>query len=94
MGFANQGVWGMGYCGPMGYGMQFPANQVGGQLRLWVIRGYGLSGVWVMRGSTVLAPVVDAEAYHCQEPTAGVRREYSGGELASGGGAGSRAHAD
>jgi hypothetical protein len=53
MGFADQGVWGMGYCGPMGYGMQFPANQVGGQLRLWGIRGYGLSGVWVTRGSTV-----------------------------------------
>ncbi|KAF8221228.1 hypothetical protein L208DRAFT_1329338, partial [Tricholoma matsutake] len=45
---------GMGYCGPMGYGMQFPANQVGGQLRLWGIRGYGLSEVWVMRGSAIL----------------------------------------
>jgi hypothetical protein len=53
MGFACRGVWVMGYCGPMGYGMQFPANQVGGQLRLWDIRGYGLSEVWVMRGSTV-----------------------------------------
>ena len=21
MGFAREGVWGMGYCGPMGYGM-------------------------------------------------------------------------
>jgi hypothetical protein len=30
----------MGYCGPMGYGMQFPANQVGGRLELWDIRGY------------------------------------------------------
>ncbi|KAF8222684.1 hypothetical protein L208DRAFT_1321045 [Tricholoma matsutake] len=46
----------MGYCGPMGYGMQFPANQVGGQLRLWGIRGYGLSEVWVMRGSAILLP--------------------------------------
>ena len=43
----------MGYCGPMGYGMQFPANQVGGSLELWDIRGYGFSGVWVMRGPTV-----------------------------------------
>jgi hypothetical protein len=33
----------------MGYGtMQFPANQVGEQLRLWDKRGYGLSEVWVM----------------------------------------------
>ena len=44
----------MGYCGPMGYGMQFPANRVGGSLELWVIRGYGFSEVWVMRGSTVI----------------------------------------
>jgi hypothetical protein len=53
MGFAYGGVWGMGYCGPMGYGIQFPANQVGGQLSLWGMRGYGLSEVWIMRGSTV-----------------------------------------
>ena len=54
MGFAYRGVWVMGYCRPMGYGMQFPANQVSGQLKLWDIRGYGLWGVWVMRGSTVV----------------------------------------
>jgi len=54
MGFACGWVWIMGYCRPMGYGMQFPMNQVGGQLDLWDIRGYGLSEVWVMRGSTVL----------------------------------------
>jgi hypothetical protein len=51
MGFGYGGVWGMGYCGPIGYGMQFPANQVGRRLELWVIRiyirGYGLSEVWV-----------------------------------------------
>ncbi|KAF8810660.1 hypothetical protein BYT27DRAFT_7091404, partial [Phlegmacium glaucopus] len=41
MGFAHRRVWVMGYCGPMGYGMHFPANQVGGQLELWDIRGYG-----------------------------------------------------
>ena len=61
MGFAYRGVWGMGYCGPMGYGMQFPANQVGGQLKLWDIRGYGLSEVWVMRGSTVVMAAWIAE---------------------------------
>jgi hypothetical protein len=41
MGFANGWVWVIGYCRLMGYGMQFPANQVGGQLELWVLRGYG-----------------------------------------------------
>ena len=55
MGFANGWVWVMGYCGPMGYGMQFPANQVGGQLELWVLRGYGLLEVWVKRSSTVVS---------------------------------------
>jgi hypothetical protein len=68
MGFVYRGVWGMGYCGPMGYGMQFPANQVGGQLRLWGIRGYGLSGVWVIRGSTVVIVILGTVAwqYHMQ----------------------------
>jgi len=54
MGFAEEWVWVMGYCGPMGYGMQFPAHQVGGRITLWDIRGYGISGAWVKRGSTVL----------------------------------------
>jgi GMP synthase-like glutamine amidotransferase len=44
----------MGYYGPMGYGMQFPANQLGGPLKLWGKRGYGLTEVWVNRGLTVL----------------------------------------
>jgi hypothetical protein len=38
----------------MGYGMYFPAHQVGGQLELWGIRSYGVSGVWVKRSSTVV----------------------------------------
>jgi hypothetical protein len=44
------------YCGPMGYGMQFPANQVqvGRRLELWDIRGYGLSELWFMRATTVI----------------------------------------
>ena len=54
MGFACEGVWVMGYCGPMGYGVHFPAHQVGGWPGLWVKRGYGLPEVWVKRGSTVL----------------------------------------
>ena len=44
----------MGYCGPMGYGRKFSANQLGGQLKLWGKRGYGLIQVWVKRGLTVL----------------------------------------
>ncbi|KAF9481933.1 hypothetical protein BDN70DRAFT_971769 [Pholiota conissans] len=53
MGFALGGVWVMGYCGPMGYGLQMPAHRVGGWIFLWDIRGYGLSQAWVMRVSTV-----------------------------------------
>ncbi len=45
----------MAYCGPMGYSVQFSAHQVGGRLELWDKRGYGLPGVWVRRGSTVIA---------------------------------------
>ena len=37
----------------MGNGMHFLTHQVGGQLELWDIRGYGLSRLWVMRGPTV-----------------------------------------
>ena len=43
----------MGYCRPMGYGQQFPANGLGGRLKLWDKRGYGLRQVWVKRGLTV-----------------------------------------
>ena len=53
MGFAHKRVWTMGYCGPMGYGMHFSANQVGGQPELWAMRGYVFSEVWFTRGSTV-----------------------------------------
>ena len=34
----------MGYCGPMGYGVQIPAHRVGGSEKLWVIRGMGYEG--------------------------------------------------
>ena len=44
----------MGYWRPMGYGMHFPAHQVGGLVQLWDITGYGFSQVWVMTGSTVI----------------------------------------
>ena len=35
-----------GYCGPMGYGMQFSVSQGGGWLKLWFMRG---STVWLTR---------------------------------------------
>ena len=47
---------GMGYgiLEVMGYGLHFPANQLGGRQNLWPITGYGVSQVWVMAGSTVV----------------------------------------
>ncbi len=54
MGFAGEGLWGMGYDGLMGYGMQIPAYQLGGLTFQWGIRGYGLSTLWFKRGSTVI----------------------------------------
>ena len=60
MGFAREGVWVMGYCGPMGYGVHFPAHQVGGRPGLWVKRGYGLPEVWVKRGLTVSTLIASA----------------------------------
>ena len=53
MGFGPEGVWVMGYCRLMGYGVQIPANQVGGPKMLWYFMAYGLSRVWVMGVSTV-----------------------------------------
>ena len=53
MGFARQGLWVMGYCRLMGYGLQIPAHQLGGTKWVWDFRGYGLSGAWVKRVSTV-----------------------------------------
>jgi hypothetical protein len=51
----------------MGYGMFFPAHQVGGQPELWDIRSYGVSGVWVKRSSTVYI------WFHFQQGGAGIR---------------------
>jgi hypothetical protein len=48
----------MGYGRPMGYGMHFPAHQVGGLVLLWDITGYGFSKVWVITVSTVTIPIV------------------------------------
>jgi len=37
----------------MGYGHKIPANQFGKLKILWVIKEYGLYGVWVISESTV-----------------------------------------
>ena len=58
MGYVCGGVWIMSYCGPMSYGPQFSGNQLGGELKLWGKRGYGLRQVWVRRGSTVFIHLV------------------------------------
>ena len=38
----------------MGYDMQIPAHQLGGPKKVWGMRDYGLSGLCVMRESTVV----------------------------------------
>ena len=45
---------GYGVSGSMGYGFKSPAYQLGGSKNVWVTREYGLSGLWVMRESTVV----------------------------------------
>ena len=46
-------LWVMGYKGFMGYVGDFPASQLGRWDFLWVMGGYGLREVWVIRVSTV-----------------------------------------
>ena len=46
-------LWVMGYEGIMGYVGDFPASQLGRWDFLWVMGGYGLREVWVIRVSTV-----------------------------------------
>ncbi|KAH9023685.1 hypothetical protein EDB85DRAFT_2277822 [Lactarius pseudohatsudake] len=58
-----RGVWVTGYCGPMGYVHKIPAHRAGGRIRLWGIRGYGVSGVWDTRGSTVSVIQVVRRSY-------------------------------
>ena len=43
----------MYYYRVMGYDMHFPANQLGGPKKVWTIREYGLSQVWVKTETTV-----------------------------------------
>ena len=46
-------LWVTGYKGFMGYVGDFPASQLGRWDFLWVMGGYGLREVWVIRVSTV-----------------------------------------
>ena len=45
----------MDYCGFMGYGIHFSANQLGGPKKVWGIREYKLLELWVKRELTVFA---------------------------------------
>ena len=47
-------LWVMGYKGFMGYVGDFPASQLGRWDFLWVMGGYGLREVWVIRVPTVV----------------------------------------
>lgn len=53
MGFFPTPVWVMWYYRFMGYGVDFPAYQLGNTEFLWVIPVYGLRGAWYKRVSTV-----------------------------------------
>ena len=44
----------MGYGKSMGYEGTLCGNRLGNSKNLWGMRGYGLSGVWVKRMTTVL----------------------------------------
>jgi hypothetical protein len=47
-------VWVIGYQRLMGYGLKFPAHQLGGSKKPWDFGVYGLPCVWVKVGSTVI----------------------------------------
>ena len=84
MGFSRKRVWGMGYSGPMGYGLRIPANQLGGWRGLWGVRGYGLFPIWVMRGSTVpRCHVPEDQPPSRLEPTYNMEHDSDGDPLSS-----------
>jgi len=53
-GFCLENAMGYGISESMGYGLEFPAYRHGSSKILWGMREYGLSGVWVIRVSTVV----------------------------------------
>ena len=52
-GFCLENAMGYGISESMGYGLEFPAYRHGSSKVLWGMREYGLSGVWIIRVSTV-----------------------------------------
>ena len=67
MGFLPKGVWIMDYCGFMGYGTHFSANQLGGLKKVWGIREYGLLELWIKRELTVYSKTApNAYQGNCQ----------------------------
>ncbi len=44
----------MGYSKVMGYALILPANELGGQQKLWVTAEFGLIQVWVISEATVI----------------------------------------
>ena len=56
-------LWVMGYKGFMGYVGDFPASQLGRWDFLWVMGGYGLREVWVIRVSTVQCSTLAIPVY-------------------------------
>ena len=65
MGFLPKGVWIMDYCGFMGYGTHFSANQLGGPKKVWGIREYGLLELWVKRELTVIHSYIGIIVLRC-----------------------------
>jgi len=53
-GFCLENAMGYGISESMGYGLEFPTYWHGSSKILWGMREYGLSGVWVIRVSTVI----------------------------------------
>ena len=65
-GFCLEKGMGYGVSGSMGYEFKSPAYQLGGSKNVWVTREYGLllSGLWVMRESTVYRSTVEPLLTH------------------------------
>jgi len=69
-GFCLEKGMGYGVSGSMSYGLKSPAYQLGGSKNVWVIREYGLSGLWVMRESTVITYSWELQIFHFSISTA------------------------
>ena len=78
MSYVCRGVRVMGYCGPMGYGVEFPANGLGGWKKLWGKRGHGLREVWVRRGLTVFELIRPGEGKGTGWPKFNLRPQTKG----------------